>query len=420
MSRWINAGLIVLLALAFLPAIPAHADTFPECDEAGVQDSGALFCITNPHTPYWNGGLVIFAHGYVAVDKPLAIPWDQMKFVSSTGEVRYMPDVINDLGFAFATTSYSVNGLAVKQGIDDVVNLVEVFKQRTGMQPAFVLLVGASEGGLVTTLAIEQNPLLFSGGLAACGPIGSFTGQINYWGDFRVVFDYFMDRPGFNVLPGSAVDIPKVLMKRWESVYKSRIGEALMADFSKTDQLFLVTQAPYDALYPAETKGKTTEDVLWYNVFATNDAIAKLGGQPFDNHDRVYNGSENDILLNRKVKRFSADPSALAEIDANYDTTGQLMTPFVTMHTTGDPIVPYWHQTLYMGKAPGVYPYFPYMPITIDRYGHCAFTLEEIQAGFGQLAFMVMSGGLPPVAPMLKEAGEPLEQAEETYYYEYH
>ena len=73
-------------------------------------------------------------------------------------------------------------------------------------------LVGVSQGGLVCTLAVEQNPGIFSGGLSLCGPIGDFRRQINYWGDFRVAFDYFFP----NVIPFSdnpdnrsdAVDIP--------------------------------------------------------------------------------------------------------------------------------------------------------------------------------------------------------------------
>jgi hypothetical protein len=44
--------------------------------------------------------------------------------------------------------------------------------------------------------------------------------------------------------------------------------------------------------------------VLWYNVFATNDGIAELGGQPFDKR-RVYSGSADDALLNSMVERLN-------------------------------------------------------------------------------------------------------------------
>ena len=388
MSRWIRSSLVALLVLAALPTAPAVAQTNADCHLYGTHSDGASYCITLPSPGAWNGGLVIFAHGYVGVDEPLDIPWSQMALPDGAGGVVYMNELVNSLGFAFATTSYSVNGLAVKQGIVDVLDLVEVFRQRV-YPPAGVLLVGASEGGLVTTLAVERYPGTFAGGLSTCGPIGDFRGQINYWGDFRVVFDYFMDRPGFNILPGSAVDIPQRLMAGWDSYYVPRIAASLTSYPSRTAQMLSVTGVPYEPSDPVATIGETTLGILWYNVFATNDGIEKLGGQPFDNLDRVYGGSANDLLLNRRVKRFSADPSALAEIEANYETSGVLARPLVTMHTTGDPIVPAWHQDMYAMKVAGVNPFSPYVPNTIHRYGHCAFTLAEIQAGFGQLVFMV-------------------------------
>jgi len=421
MSRWVNASMIVLLALVFLPAATVQAQNPPSCDLSGPQDSGAIYCFTEPHIP-WNGGLVIFAHGYVAVDEPLAIPWSQMEFVDAFDNVKYMPDVINDQGFAFATTSYSQNGLAVLQGVEDVRDLVKVFAElHGGIPPAFVLLVGASEGGLVTTLALERYPNDFSGGLAACGPIGSFTGQINYWGDFRVLFDYFMDTPDFDVLPGNASNIPAALMKKWDSVYIPRIGGAMSANPSSIPHLFAVTGAP-SYLDPA-TYVPTTLGILWYNVFATNDAVDKLGGRPYDNFDRVYSDplyTALDPSINAGVKRFKAQPAALEEIAQKYETSGYLMGPMVTMHTTGDPIVPAWHQGFYTGKVVSNSPYVPYLPITIDRYGHCAFTLEEIQFAFGQLVSMVLFGGMPAVTPMttLQVEKTPV-QVEEPYYYNY-
>ena len=405
MSRWMKTGLIVLLILGLAPATPAFAQTNADCQFYGVQSSGAKYCITLPPPPpygTWNGDLVIFAHGYVAVNEPLDIPWSQMTFSDGKGGVITMPTIVNSMGYAFATTSYSVNGLAVKQGIADILDLINVFKEKAGTAPVHIYLIGASEGGLVTTLAIERHPEAFTGGLALCGPIGSFRKQVNYWGDFRVVFDYFMDTPDFDVLPGTAVNIPRSLMDKWNGLYAPRVANVLGANPLNTQQLLSVTQAPIDATNPL-TVGETTLGILWYNVFATNDAIAKLGGQPFDNRTRVYSGSLNDTLLNAGVKRFKAKPAALQEIASNYETSGVLLRPLVTMHTTGDPIVPAWHQSLYTNKVIGNNPVAPYLPMTIERYGHCSFTLPETIAGFQ--ALVGMSGGLLPVSALAQEAG---------------
>jgi hypothetical protein len=58
------------------------------------------------------------------------------------------------------------------------------------------------------------------------------------------------------------------------------------------------------------------------------------------------------------------------------------------MHTTGDPIVPYWHETLYTAKVISKLTPTLYLPITIKSYGHCAFTLPQMITGFGSLVFM--------------------------------
>ena len=425
MSRWLNAGLAILLVFGILPVVSVQAETNP-CVFSGVDENGASYYISLPFNPYlgqcvYDADLMVFAHGYVAVNKPLAIPWDQMTFVNPADPTTflYLPDIVNGMGYAFATTSYRVNGLAVQEGVEDIINLIAMYGNIG--TPAHVYLVGASEGGLVTTLALERRPDVFSGGMAMCGPIGSFTKQVNYWGDFRVVFDYFMDTPDFDVLPGNASNIPASLINKWDSVYYPRIAGVLGMNPLAVPQLFAVTGAPIFS--DPNTFGPTSLGILWYNVFATNDAVDKLGGRPFDNFDRVYSDPLNpalDAFINAGVKRFKAQPAALEEIANFYETAGNLLRPMVTIHTTGDPIVPVWHQTLYTGKVPGVFPSFPYIPITVDRYGHCNFTLDEIQSAFGQLVGMVMYGAAPTAMPMRTlDAGESLQQVDGTYVYDY-
>ena len=405
MLRWIKSSLAILLTLVILPVIPALAQTNADCLHYGEHSNGAKYCITMPPSlPYdtWNGDLVIFAHGYVAVDEPIDIPWSQMTFSDGNGGVITLPFLVNSMGYAFATTSYSENGLAVQQGILDILDLIDVFEGYYGT-PNNIFLVGASEGGLVTTLAIERYPEAFTGGLATCGPIGNFRGQVDYWGDFRVVFDYFMDTPDLNVLPGNAMSIPSSLMNKWDTVYVPRIGGVLAANPLNTQQLLSVTGASVDPFNP-NTIGETTLGILWYNVFATDDAIKKLGGKPYDNRDRVYTGSLDDDALNAGVKRYKARQSALNEIATNYETSGMLTRPLVTMHTTGDPIVPYWHQILYSKKVPAEIFGILYLPIEIPRYGHCNFTLPEIVNGFGSLVVMSTSQSLS-MPTFLQEAG---------------
>jgi hypothetical protein len=71
--------------------------------------------------------------------------------------------------------------------------------------------VGASEGGIITALLLEKNSNVYAAGLAACGPIGDFPFQINYFGDARATFEYFF--PG--LIPGPPFDPPAVVVAQW-------------------------------------------------------------------------------------------------------------------------------------------------------------------------------------------------------------
>jgi hypothetical protein len=181
-------------------------------------------------------------------------------------------------------------------------------------------------------------------------------------------------------------------MDNWESSFAPSIALSLSnpANALQVQQLMNVSQAPFDPM-DQNTIGATVIGVLWYNVFATNDGIEKLDGQPFDNQSRVYAGSFDDVLLNQNVQRFTADKLALKRIDKKYETSGALKKPLIVLHTTGDPIVPAWHTALYTNKVLANTKGGPYLPVVIPRYGHCSFTLDEILNGFGWLVYQTTS-----------------------------
>jgi pimeloyl-ACP methyl ester carboxylesterase len=372
-TRIIRPCIVAILLLAPFAAGEARAQG---CEADGMQGSGAVYRICMPRR--WNGDLVLYAHGYVDVTKPIAIPEDQLALADGTS----VPGLINSLGFAFATSSYSTNGLAVLQGLADLRELVTIFGATHG-SPRRVFIVGPSEGGLITALAIERYPEMFAGGVAACGPIGSFRGQTNAIGDFRVLFDHFF--PG--VIPGDPVQIPQVAIDTFDSAIVPAIKAAIQQNPDATRQLLAVTGAAVDPADPA-TVEETIIGLAWYSVFASNDAAQKLGGVPFGNLLRRYSGSDDDTLLNRSVTRVAASATALQQMPG-YETTGKLSRPLVTLHTTGDEIVPYWHEHLYAVKTllSGAL-LKRHVNLRVERYGHCNFTVAETLAAFGTMLLM--------------------------------
>jgi hypothetical protein len=287
-----------------------------------------------------------------------------------------LPALVLSQGYAFATTSYRQNGLAILEGADDIRELVAAFNTMGFGPPQRTYITGGSEGGLVATLLLEQSPLEFSSGLAACSPVGSFRGQVNYVGDFRVLFDYFFP----NVIPGSAIDVPPDVVAKWFTLHLPTALAALAANPARAIELMRTSGAAYDPANAAATIAQTAASVLTYNIITTTDAATKLGGNPYGNQFKLYLGSSNDLRLNLRVERFAASPAAVAEM-RKYETTGNLNRRLVTLHTTSDELVPFVHEPLYLAKV-FLTGHSGLLPLPIKRYGHCNFTEIELATAF--------------------------------------
>ena len=320
----------------------------------------------------WNGGLIVYAHGYVDPQAPLAVPENALGGTP-------VDELVNALGYAYAATSYRANGLVADVAVDDIVALEELVRRTVRPEPARVYVVGVSEGALAATLTVEQKPERFTGALAACGPIGDFVRQIDYLNDVRVVFDYFF--PG--VLPGPPEDPPSVLVNGWTSTYAPAVAEAVEGDPERAAELAAVTGIPAAGL-DAAALAQTVVDLLRYNVRGSSDAQVRLGGQAYDNAERVYVGSSDDAALNAGVERFTADAEARAAL-ARFETSGDPAVPLSIIHTTGDPIVPFFHQPVYEEKVIAAGAAGRLARRDVERFGHCTFTSTEILASFGEL-----------------------------------
>jgi pimeloyl-ACP methyl ester carboxylesterase len=336
----------------------------------GTTSGGALTQVCFPAE--WNGDLVLYAHGYVQPDAPLAVP-DNL--IGGTP----VADLINAAGYAYATTSYRANGLVADLAVGDLVLLEELVRRTVRPDPLQVYVVGVSEGGLVAALAAERQPDRYTGVLAACGPIGDFARQIDYFNDVRVVFDYLF--PG--VIPGSPIDPPAEVRAGWTATYAPAVAAAMANDPGAALDLATVNGIPAEGIDPASL-GEAVAGILWYNVFGTADAQERLGGQPYDNEDRVYQGSSDDAALNAGVARFAAAPLARAAL-GRFETSGDPSAPISILHTTEDPIVPFFHQPLYADKVAAAGRSELLERSDVERFGHCTFTSSEILAAFGAL-----------------------------------
>src|SRR6266487_6416275 len=142
----------------------------------------------------WNGRLVLYAHGLVPSDAPVALPPEGSLLIS----------LLTPQGFAVAYSSFSENGWAVRDGAERTHQLLGIFSARFG-RPARVYITGVSMGGLIAIKLSETYPNIYSGALPAGAVAGGSRRQFDYEANIWTLFDFLY--PG--VLPSDAANVPE-------------------------------------------------------------------------------------------------------------------------------------------------------------------------------------------------------------------
>jgi pimeloyl-ACP methyl ester carboxylesterase len=360
----------MLLAIATILGLagPALADEVVN----GRTGPGSVYRLVRPST--WNGILLLYAHGYVSKDAPVAIPADAELVIS----------LVTSQGFAVAVSSFSENGWVVKDGAQRTHQLLGLFTSQFG-EPARVYAAGASMGGLIAIRLIETWPDTFAGVLPACAVAGGLARQYDYALNVRVLFDLFY--PG--VLPGTAVNVPAGI-DATQDIVNPAIA-AMMANPLAAAAIAGITQTPV----PFASGPELFESIATALVGATgySEILGLTHGQPyFDNAATQYTGALPAATLafvNANVQRFSGSPAGRNALDHNYTPTGNLRIPALTLSTFRDPVIPGFHRLIYgqevaangsadllvQRSVPGLF----------GGYGHCTFTPQELTQAFFDL-----------------------------------
>ena len=372
--------IVWLLALG----LPIAANAQPSIDpppgcEVGIlpTDPGyqiILTCMPDPAENF-NGTLVVYAHGYVNPQEPIELPGEEL--------AAFWPvvEILLEDGMAFATTSCSKNGYAIEQCGDNINDLVAFVKDQTPpglLQKVFV--AGASEGAGVATMLVEKYSDIYDGALTLCGPLGGMPYQLDYLGNFRMVFDYFFPR----VIPLDGIyDLTDVTLTEWDEI-KAAILSAVTAQPDLAEQVFKVTGA---AGIPG-LLGPSAVNILKFSVLGTKDLVDTSGGRPFGNKWRWYRGSNDDRALNAGVERVKSTRQGRKYVRKYYNTTGDLQQPLVSLHTTQDDIVAYRHELLYKFKVLLQGNRRQFLSLPVIRFGHCDFEPIEVFGAFWMLVMM--------------------------------
>ena len=257
-------------------------------------------------------------------------------------------------------------------------------------------MAGASLGGLTVVKLAEKYPSQYAGALAMCGPLGGGVEEIRYAADARVTLNYYF--PG--LLPGTTFEVPEgtefypPTATTPGSPLFYQVYAALMANPGKLVQWVQAAGLPFEP-------GNTTEMfqtalyVIGFQLRYTNDLIERVNGKtPYENWTTQYvvaptpDPQTNAYLsaqLNAGVERYLGDPAAFNYYERNYEPTGDIRFPVVTLHTTRDGGVPIWHEGIYADKVAAAGSSAWLTQIPVNAWGHCAFQPSDITGAFNTL-----------------------------------
>ena len=355
----------------------------------GTVGDGADYGIFVPTN--WNGDVVFYAHGIIPPLAPVSLPgpadWD---------DAAALRDALGSAGYAVAYSSFGENGYAIKDGIQRTHQLRGIFTSRVG-KPKRSFLIGHSLGAQVAQALAETYPDQYDGTLAMCGVLGGTRLETDYIAHVRTMFDLFY--PG--VLPGSTMEMPVVITDVASQIQNPVIA-AVLANPTGFQMISFSKQAQLAGNNTAELL-TTLVNALAYQAIGVNDLLARTHGHTlFDNSHTVYGSAIPALIpdaayvpVNAGIRRYIASPDALAWLDHNYEPTGNLRIPMLTVHKTRDRLVPFRHEAEYQARVAAAGASANLVQRSQDAYGHCDFDASYMLSNFQDLVHWVDTGVRP-------------------------
>ncbi|MCA1645401.1 MAG: hypothetical protein LC797_08015 [Chloroflexi bacterium] len=330
----------------------------------------------------WNGGLVLFAHGYRGEGPDI--------FVSDSPIREHL--IAN--GYAWAASSYRGNSYRPDWGVDDTLTLRDLFIARYG-EPRWTMLHGQSMGGHVLVASLEQHPDMYQAALAECGVLTGI-GEFDYLAAYTAAADYLSDA-GLLAAPDQAT-FGKIIEQQWlptmgtpgaytargkqfDSVVKYLTGGDLAFREQGLAQFYTRDLSPFGDPAHAPSGAPARRALDTRNV--TLEIDPGLGVSAAE--------------LNAGVRRFSPAPGARSpDQDPVFaDLTGQISAPVLSIHDTGDAFVPFKFEQDYRHKTIAAGTDNLLVQRAIRRAGHCNFTAAERNQAFDDLVNWLEYGVQP-------------------------
>jgi hypothetical protein len=378
-----NGRTVVMLFLVACAvcATAAAVDFELPVREQGVLN-GANFTIQIPEN--WNGGLVLFAHGYLVspAQRSYHLPYIDLPFgddidrkFGDAASHRMMAAAL-ERGFATARHRYSKVGYMLQEGTLETEMLRHYFESTYG-QTHPTIITGNHGGGTITINLLEKFPESYEGGIALT-PVSSpsLDSLKERVFDMRLLFDYLFP-PG---LPGSVVDFS-------EPVNAAENIPKLLA--AHPDNVPVILK-----MFDFESEQEFAYTLGFYCHVLRELAVDRNLGNAFDNTNTLYTGSDDDAKLNREIPRHTADQKAVDYLTQWATFTGELQDPLIIVSALEDPIVnaevtrEYDNLTRRIGTAHN------YVQMWVP-HNRAWYTFDQIQQAFDMLLAWMTDGTRP-------------------------
>jgi pimeloyl-ACP methyl ester carboxylesterase len=368
MRHHLLRGAALAVAIALLAGCAGTSTQSPPTvtSAAPVVDTGTL-----ADAPYrveipadWNGELVVLLHGYEPRGVPRAEPWP----------ANEATPLFLARGYAVAESGYASQGWAVADAIADSERLRAYVAARHALKRSW--LVGMSMGGLVALASLEQHGAAYDGALSLCGINVPATQVFADTLRSLVAFDVLFPDAG---LPGGSLSdpaAPPLDDPRADQVaVMQAIGTALAGNPDAAATLARALEVAPDAL----------AGTLSLHVLVQREMIARAGGLPVGNRDTVYSGFGDDAAFNAGVRRYTANPQAMAYLGDATELRGDIGKPLVLRYNQNDPTIPPRWQSVYPALAASAGHADKVTVLPPASEGHCGFSPQQIIEAFDVL-----------------------------------
>jgi pimeloyl-ACP methyl ester carboxylesterase len=365
--------------------------------------------------------VLLYSHGYV----PDGVP--NLAFNAPSDAVR---TALLAAGYAQIGSSYPETGWVLERALPAQLATLDAFRTQFG-PPRRTIAWGTSLGGMITTGLAERYGHRFAGTLAMCG---LEQGGVANWNN--TLDPLFALRT--LLTPGATtplVDLPDqpaafasivALTTALDAAQATPEGRARIALAAALHNIPAWTDAAQPEPPPDDHDAAQLNQfgILHLTIFVglswRQEAEEHAGGNMSWNTNVDYGrmlarssireevtalytraglSLRDDLAALAAAPRITANPAAVRYMVRNISFSGWLSRPMLTIHTTGDPLVPVQVEHAYADAVEDAHRARLLRQAYVHRGGHCTFSTGEMLAALRALERRIATGRWPDLSP---------------------